>query len=172
MLILPEGYTGLIESGLACSTGMMNISDCRVGQRVYFGRPNGQKTLGVVIKIGRSKVKVRSLECRGYRETSGEVWGVPVTLLTPENAGRPAQVTRRVQPVVGPDYSGQTESMLLENIRNIYCQLSPENLHCDGEISASEAHRRGVELRRHLQACFRALGRTVSEGEAYSLSVA
>ena len=150
----------------------MNIQDCHLGQKVYFGRPNGQKTLGVVIKIGRSKVKVRSLECRGYRETSGEVWGVPVTLLTPAEVGRPAQVTRVAQPVAGPDYSGMTTAELLNKIRGIYCSLSPENLHCDGEISVSEAHRRGVELRRHLQACFRALGRTVSEGESFALSVA
>lgn len=149
---------------------MMTIQDCRVGMKVFFGRPNGQKTLGEIVKIGRTKCKVRSLETRGYRETSGEIWNVPVTLMTPEDNGRPAQITRRTTVEELPDYSGLSYESLMRKVRDIYCQLSPENLHCDGEIPASEAHRRGVVLRRHLQACFRALGRTVSEGEAFSIA--
>lgn len=145
---------------------MMNIQDCFVGQKVFFGRPNGEKTLGEIVKIGRSKVKVRTLESRGHRVTSGEVWGVPVTLLTPAEVGRPAQVTRTAS--TGPDYRGMSPEYLLAKIRGAYTSLSPENLTCDGELSPAQVSRRYTALKAELRACFRALGREVSESEAYS----
>jgi len=149
---------------------MMTIQACYIGQKVFFGRPNGEKTLGEIVKIGRSKVKVRTLESRGHRVTSGEVWGVPVTLLTPAEVGRPAQVTRVAQPVAGPDYSGMTTAELLSKIRGIYNGLSPENLWADGERTATQARAAASFLNRELRACFKALGREVSEDEAYGLT--
>jgi hypothetical protein len=59
------------------------------------------------------------------------------------------------------------EADILVEIRRIYSGLSPENLHCDGEISRSAAARRGVALNRRLRECFVELGRRVSEGEAF-----
>ncbi len=147
---------------------MMTIQDCRVGMKVFFGRPNGQKTLGQIVKIGRSKCKVRSLETRGYRETSGEIWNVPVTLMTPEDNGRPAQITKLVPAL--PDYSSLTPAQLLTKIRDAYCGLSPENLHCDGEAPLSYVRAKYAELQRELRACFKALGREVSESEAFRMS--
>ena len=59
-------------------------SEMRVGQRVYFGRSHGERTLGVVIKVNPSKVKVRQLEARGTMRNYavGTVWGVPASLCT------------------------------------------------------------------------------------------
>lgn len=61
----------------------MNIANFRVGQKVYFGRPNGEKTLGEIVKLNPSKAKVRTLESRGSRSTAGVVWGVPYSLIKP-----------------------------------------------------------------------------------------
>lgn len=64
-----------------------------------------------------------------------------------------------------------SEPEVLREILSLYCQLSPENLHCDGEISRAQAARKGVALRRQLRACFKKIGRTVSETEAYRSAV-
>jgi len=37
----------------------------RIGDRVLFGRPNGEQSLGEVIKVNFKTVKVRLLESRG-----------------------------------------------------------------------------------------------------------
>lgn len=143
----------------------MNISECTVGQHVFFGRPNGQKTLGEIVKVNRKKIKIRTLENRGHRTTSGEVWTVPPSLCAPADSGRPAQVTRKVAPASGPDYSGLSKAQLLNRIQSIYCQLSPENLSCDGELSRTQVLRRHAQLQRDLKACFKAFG-PVPESEA------
>jgi hypothetical protein len=54
----------------------------KVGDRVIFGRPNGQKTLGVVEKINPRRVKVRTLEERGSG-VAGVLWSVAPSLLSP-----------------------------------------------------------------------------------------
>jgi hypothetical protein len=75
----------------------MERTDAFVGQRVYFGRPNGEKTLGEVVKVNRTKLKVRQLESRGqYRNhPEGAIWNVPLSFCTPEDNGRPSHVTKR-----------------------------------------------------------------------------
>lgn len=45
--------------------------------------------------------------------------------------------------------------------------LSPENLHCDGEISRTEAKRRGVALRKKWKALEKEVGRKVTEEEVW-----
>lgn len=65
-------------------------SEMKVGQTVYFGRNHGERTLGRVIKVNPSKVKVQQLEARGTMRDYpvGTVWGVPASLCTlaPETA--------------------------------------------------------------------------------------
>jgi hypothetical protein len=51
---------------------------------------------------------------------------------------------------------------------SIASQLSPENLHCDGEISLSEARKRERQLRRDWHVLELALGRKVSEDQVWT----
>ena len=37
----------------------------KVGERVYFGRVHGERTLGEIVKVNRATVTVRQLETRG-----------------------------------------------------------------------------------------------------------
>jgi len=39
-----------------------------------------------------------------------------------------------------------TKKELIEAIERIDCQLTPENLHCDGEVSRAQARLRGARL--------------------------
>ena len=66
--------------------------------------------------------------------------------------------------------TSRTEAAIKREILGVYCSLSPENLHCDGEISVAAARRKAVALRAKLQALFAELGRTVSEAEAYGFT--
>ena len=63
--------------------GQMQGSGLKVGQKVYFGRPSGEKTLGVVVKLNPSKAKIRTLEGRGSKSVAGVEWGVPYSMITP-----------------------------------------------------------------------------------------
>lgn len=68
--------------------------DFNEGDRVYFGRANGEKTLGEVVKKNPKKLKIKVLEARGKSKV-GDTWNVPPSLCTLESKGRPAQVTRQ-----------------------------------------------------------------------------
>ena len=73
----------------------MHIDDVKVGMQVVFGRENGEKTLGEVVKINPKRVKVRTLEDRGQRlynahgqyarprSPAGALWNVPACLMEP-----------------------------------------------------------------------------------------
>lgn len=54
----------------------------RVGDKVMFGRRFGEKTLGEVVKVNRTRVKVKQLEARGTMRDYpiGTVWTVPFAL--------------------------------------------------------------------------------------------
>ncbi len=59
------------------------------------------------------------------------------------------------------------ESAILDDIKGVYCQLSPENLTCDGELPKYLVQQKYSKLNRELKNLFKELGREVSEEEAY-----
>ena len=68
-----------------------------VGSKVYFGRKNGEKTLGEIIKVNRKTYKIRQLESRGmYRNHAvGTRWTVAKSLVWSAEENRPEHVTRK-----------------------------------------------------------------------------
>ena len=158
------------------------------GTKVYFGRSHGEQTLGVVVKVNRSRCKVRQLDSRGtYRSYPvGSVWTVPFTLLTPaptetvpvvaapspERSALQTEIDRlraenarlRGDKTSTPK---RAETVILNEIRGVYSALSPENLWMDGEATRGQARARAANLNRRLRTLFVELGRRVSEDEAY-----
>ena len=51
------------------------------------------------------------------------------------------------------------------------CKLSPENLHCDGEISSREADRKYKKLIKEWNALEKQVGRTVTENEIWDWEI-
>ncbi len=60
----------------------MEHSNAKIGQQVLFGRVHGEKTLGVIVKVNPTKLKVKQMEVRGsFRDYPiGTVWTVPASL--------------------------------------------------------------------------------------------
>jgi hypothetical protein len=142
----------------------METNEFRRGDKVLFGRGNGEQTLGEVVKVNRAKIKVKQLEARGTMRSYpiGTVWGVPRGMLVRVDAAGQA-VPQAPQPK-------RAEADIMKDIGNAYCGLSPENLSCDGELPLYLVQRRRGQLNRRLNECFRELGRRVSEDEAFGLA--
>jgi len=157
-------------------------------QLVYFGRRQGEKTLGEVVKVNAKSIKVRQLEARGTMKDHrvGTLWNVARSLVepAPEGTARPdvpkTEPVRRPRQPRGFPFMGtldQLKAHLQENKRpepeiireilGVYAALSPENLTCDGELSQVQVIKRSRALHVQLEALFREIGRRVSETEAY-----
>lgn len=53
----------------------------------------------------------------------------------------------------------RTEEEIINELRDVECRLSPENLCCDGEISKKEANRKRVALDKKRRELVKELGR-------------
>jgi hypothetical protein len=71
----------------------MNANDYKAGDKVYFGRGRGEKTLGEIVKVNPKRARVKTLEARGTNRdySIGSVWNVPYSLLSPATAGKPSK---------------------------------------------------------------------------------
>ena len=63
------------------------LQNPQVGQKVMFGRPNGEQTLGEIVKVNPARLKIKQLETRGSGRIlpEGTIWNVPAYLCTPVN---------------------------------------------------------------------------------------
>lgn len=59
------------------------------------------------------------------------------------------------------------ELELLEELREVELELSPENLYCDGEISHAAAQRKRVRLNKRRRVAVKALGREPTDAELW-----
>ena len=61
----------------------MSTDKYKVGDRVIFGRPNGEQTKGEVVKVNVKNLKVKQIGWRGSgrRRPDGTVWTVPPSLV-------------------------------------------------------------------------------------------
>ncbi len=66
------------------------------GDRVYIGRKNGEKTLCEVIRVNPKTISAKTLEARGMyvNHPVGTKFRCGYSYVTPESAGRPAQITK------------------------------------------------------------------------------
>lgn len=145
-------------------------NDFLEGDKVYFGRENGQRTLGVIKKKNPKRAVVEILEQRGIGKGSeiGSRWNVAYEAM--EHA-LIADATQRVQKVVEVKkltYNPfDPDNGILEEILGCYNGLSPECLTCDGEASASHIRHQSAVLHRKLKYLQLAIDKQVSETQAF-----
>jgi hypothetical protein len=131
----------------------------QVGDKVVFGRENGEKTLGTVVKVNAKSVTIRQDEERGasrVREV-GTMWRVHPSLVSHASADAAPPVTAK-----------RAEREIMLDILAMHTALSPECLYADGERSRSQARARASQLNARLAELQREIGRNVSESEAYA----
>lgn len=151
---------------------MDNVSfknDLKPGMQVLFGRSHGEKTLGIVVRVNARSVTVKQAETRGTMRAYpvGTIWRVARSMVQPVSGFSPAGAVSK--PVAQAPRSARPESAVLQDIGDVYSQLSPENLTCDGELPRREIARRRAALQRQLKALFVELGREVDEMECYAM---
>jgi len=151
----------------------MNINMAHQGMKVIFGRSNGEKTLGEIVRCNNKKANVRILVQRGSGRGSevGTEWGVPYSMMEPANAQDISEAQSeevvKVLPKLEYNMFAGVENLILEAINVIYGELSPENLSCDGELSATRIKEKRIVLQRQLMGLQLALGRNISEEQAW-----
>jgi len=63
--------------------------------------------------------------------------------------------------------NGKKEAKIMAEFENLASRLSPENLHCDGEISNAEAQRRYRQIMKEWAELEKQLGRKMTEDEVW-----
>lgn len=61
--------------------------------------------------------------------------------------------------------STRTDKEIIEDLKDVECQLSPENLSCDGELSASQTQAKAKRLHARWKKLLAELGRTPTNAE-------
>ena len=134
----------------------------RVGDLVCFGRPNGEKTEGRVVKVNAASVSIEQTEVRGQTRLreAGAKWRVHPSLVKHVGNGGTAA------PVAAPKPT-RSEAELIAALRRIEASLSPENLTCDGERPRAEVLRVAARLNAERRAIVAELGREPTSRELW-----
>jgi hypothetical protein len=62
----------------------------------------------------------------------------------------------------------RTEAEIIRDLQGVECQLSPENLTCDGELSASQVRTKAAQLNAKRKALVKELGREPTDNELWN----
>ena len=135
----------------------------KINDVVTFGRPNGEQTLGKVVKVNRSSILIEQMEERGQQRVrqAGAKWRVHPSLVRLAHAG--ATVPAPAKPVA----VSMSEAEIIVRLRKIEFGLEPEVLYCDGERSPSEARRIAARLRSERADLVKMLGREPTSNEIW-----
>lgn len=152
----------------------------KVGDRVRFGRGQGERTLGKIIKMNQETVKIEQLEERGTQKSYpvGTIWKVPYSMVEPAdeteapagfNSGtrRPSVPNLANEPLEAHVFMDPIDEHILLAISAVYANLSPENLTQDGEAPRHYVEQRRKKLLKQLDLLQKAYGRPVDELAVY-----
>lgn len=129
----------------------------KVGDQVAF-EARGKTIVGFVRRVNAKTISVQPVGASGSR-----YWRVSPGLVRKANGPVPAPAPAPKRPE-----AKRPEMSILRDIDGIYCELSPESLTCDGELSGTQVLRRSRALNARLRALFTELGREVSEMEVFN----
>lgn len=133
----------------------------RVGDIVSFGRPNGEKTEGRIVKVNAASVSIEQTEVRGQTRLreAGAKWRVHPSLVSLVGTAPVAA------PVAAP--KARSESEIIAALQRLEGALSPENLYCDGERPVAQARRLEARLLGERRVLIAELGREPTTRELW-----
>lgn len=136
------------------------------GDVVVFGRPNGEKTVGTIVRVNAKTYTIETLEARGRngRSAAGKKWRVAKSLVRLRD--RTLVLPPRVDTPVSVPKARDKETILRE-LRRIESGLEPENLFCDGERSRTAARKVERKLLRERKTLISELGYTPNYSEVW-----
>lgn len=132
----------------------------RIGDLVEFGRPNGEKTEGRVVRVNAASITISQTEQRGSHRVRevGTKWRVHPALV---------RLVGGASAAPAPKAAKRSEAELIMALRRIESALSPENLYCDGERPRAEARRIEARLMAERRTLVAELGREPSPRELW-----
>ena len=141
-------------------------NEIKKGDTVTFGRPNGEKTIGTVVRVSAKSYTIAQLEERGTQRTRsvGTKWRVAKSLVRPAN---PVDLGRLANGTASAPAPKRSDAEIIAELRDIEGRLSPENLFMDGERSRTAARREERKLNTVRARLIRELGREPALGELW-----
>lgn len=131
----------------------------KAGDTVSFAA-RGTTFTGTVVSVNTKTVSVNTPQGN---------WRVGPGLLTKVNGASSAPTTPDKFAALNPFVKDKRpDDVIMADILNCYCGLSPENLFMDGEASRAQAMARKRSLEAKLNGLFYEIGRKVSEDAAYA----
>jgi hypothetical protein len=136
------------------------MAQFKVGDFVTFGRPNGEQTVGKIVRVNAASLTIEQLEERGSTRIrqAGAKWRVHPSLVRMAGVSTPAPTPAPVK---------MSEAEIIVRLRKIEFGLEPEVLYCDGERSPSEARRIAARLRSERADLVKLLGREPTSNEIW-----
>ena len=146
----------------------------KLNQHVIFGRENGEKTQGIIIKLNSKTAKIKTLEGRGYR-SEPTIWRVAYSLIEPYNGSdklaRNPIVVEKIVNEKNIEYNPFDENnSLIEELLSAYISLSPENLSCDGELPQYVTNMLRKRIEKRIKGLQIAIGEDLTEDQCYQWS--
>ena len=177
------------ETTFNTETNTPCVSGVKVGDLVTFGRPNGQKTEGRVIRVNPVSITVEQTEARGVVKVreAGTKWRLHpslVQLVGEEKPLVPVTTGVKVKPPIAFKNKKRTttvdagdfqttpsrpEAEIILDIRDVEVGLSPECLSHDGERSRKEVKAAAKRLNAKRVALVKELGREPSYQEIWGV---
>jgi hypothetical protein len=158
------------------------MSQFHKNQIVVFGRTCGEQTLGRVIRVNKRTLSVVTLESRGAsaRKGAGRKWRVTPSLCraatdaeidgsgASQATARQARRTKaRANRRPARPVRRRSDAEILRDLLSVECQLSPENLTCDGELPQYRVRQRAAKLNRQRRTLVAELGREPTDTEIW-----
>lgn len=130
--------------------------------------PTKSRAIGETVVLNKKTYTIKGFHKRSYlvEDAVGKKYKIGPEKMERMLAGIPRAVHRRSSSAHAFTLP-EGEKAIVARLQQIECELSPENLHCDGEISLTAARRKAGLLNAEKRQLEQKLGRPLTQQELY-----